>query len=329
MEIKRYSRNLQKVLTVSREVSSSLEIRYIGTEHIVYAMLVTPECTAGKILAMCGVTEDLFRRFLIRAVDRRCNIDGFTPRIKNMLERAKDYALAYSGEGLTGTEHLLYVVTQTPDCVATEILNALGVNVENMEAKLEKLIGADEYGNDELNSFKPKTPFDKMFGGMQGKEERKADSQLDESILQYGVDLTAKAREGKIDPVIGRKKEIDKIIQVLSRRTKNNPVLIGEPGVGKSAVVEGLAQAITANEVPDLLKGKIVFSLDLSSMVAGAKYRGDFEQRLKDAINTIKNSGNVILFIDEIHLLVGAGASAEGKMDAANILKPLLARGEL
>ncbi len=329
MEIKRYSRNLQKVLTVSREVSSSLDIRYIGTEHIVYAMLVTPECTAGKILAMCGVTEDLFRRFLIRAVDRRCNIDGFTPRIKNMLERAKDYALAYSGEGLTGTEHLLYVVTQTPDCVATEILNALGVNVENMEAKLEKLIGADEYGNDELNSFKPKTPFDKMFGGMQGKEERKADSQLDESILQYGVDLTAKAREGKIDPVIGRKKEIDKIIQVLSRRTKNNPVLIGEPGVGKSAVVEGLAQAITANEVPDLLKGKIVFSLDLSSMVAGAKYRGDFEQRLKDAINTIKNSGNVILFIDEIHLLVGAGASAEGKMDAANILKPLLARGEL
>ncbi|MDE6373224.1 MAG: ATP-dependent Clp protease ATP-binding subunit, partial [Clostridia bacterium] len=331
MEIKRYSRNLQKVIAVSREVANSLEISYIGSEHIVYAMLVT-ECTAGKILASCGVTEDCFRRFLLRSVDRQCTIDGLTPRTKSMLERAKDYAIAYSEEGLTGTEHLLYVAVHTSDCIAVGILNALGVNMPALSAKLDKVIGADGYQEEDDVSANYKSNFSsfaKMFGAAQGKEERKSESQLDENILQYGVDLTAKARDGKIDPVIGRKKEIDKIIQVLSRRTKNNPVLIGEPGVGKSAVVEGLAQAIVANEVPDLLKGKIVFSLDLSSLVAGAKYRGDFEQRLKDAINTIRTSGNVILFIDEIHLLVGAGASAEGKMDAANILKPLLARGEL
>ncbi|MDE6558003.1 MAG: ATP-dependent Clp protease ATP-binding subunit [Clostridia bacterium] len=329
MEIQRFSRNLQKVLAVSREVTSSLEISYIGSEHIVYAMLVTPECTAGKILASLGVTEEVYRRFLVKAVDHRCTISGFTPRTKHMLEQAKDFALAYNEDGLAGTEHLLYAVNQSPDCLAIYILKALGVSMSALTSKLEQAIAGegDDEGDDYSSAF---SPFDRFSAhGQPAKEERKGDAPLDETVLQYGTDLTAKAKEGKIDPVIGRKKEIDKIIQVLSRRTKNNPVLIGEPGVGKSAVVEGLAQAIVTNEVPDLLKGKTVFSLDLSSLVAGAKYRGDFEQRLKDAINTIRNNGNVILFIDEIHLLVGAGASAEGKMDAANILKPLLARGEL
>lgn len=329
MDIQRYSHNLQKVLSVSREVCSSLEISYIGSEHIVYAMLVT-DCTAGKILASLGVTEEVYRRFLVKAVDRRCDINGFTPRTKNMLERAKDYALAYNEDGLAGTEHLLYAVNQSQDCLAMYILKALGVNMQALNARLEEAIsGESDYEKDD--GFRPDfSPFE-GFGARasHSKDERKNGAALDESVLQYGTDLTAKAKEGKIDPVIGRKKEIDKIIQVLSRRTKNNPVLIGEPGVGKSAVVEGLAQAIIANEVPDLLKGKTVFSLDLSSLVAGAKYRGDFEERLKNAINSIKTNGNVILFIDEIHLLVGAGASAEGKMDAANILKPLLARGEL
>ena len=149
------------------------------------------------------------------------------------------------------------------------------------------------------------------------------------AALEFGTDLTQRAREGKIDPVIGRKKEIDKIIQVLSRRTKNNPVLVGEPGVGKSAVVEGLAQAIVRGDVPDLLRGKIVFALDLPAMLAGAKYRGDFEERLKDTMDAVRRSGNIILFIDEIHNIVGAGSTAENSMDAANILKPMLARGEL
>ena len=330
MDIQRFSRNLQKVLAVSREVIASLEITYIGSEHIVYAMLVT-DCTAGKILGSLGVTEEVYRRFLVKAVDHRCDIKGFTPRTKSMLERAKDYALAYNEDGLAGTEHMLYAVSQSQDCLAMFILKALGVNLQALNSRLEETITGEyedekredynKQGYNLFESFASHSPY--------SKDERKSDSRLDESVLQYGTDLTAKAKEGKIDPVIGRKKEIDKIIQVLSRRTKNNPVLIGEPGVGKSAVVEGLAQAIIAGDVPDLLKGKTVFSLDLSSLVAGAKYRGDFEQRLKDAINSIKTNGNVILFIDEIHLLVGAGASAEGKMDAANILKPLLARGEL
>ncbi|MDE7380418.1 MAG: ATP-dependent Clp protease ATP-binding subunit [Clostridia bacterium] len=330
MDLSRYSRNLQKVLAVSKEVAASLDITYIGSEHIVYAMLVT-ECTGGKLLFNKGATEEVYRRFLLKMADHRCNIEGLTPRTKSILERAKDYANAYSDDGLAGTEHLLYAVIQQKDSVAVYILQALGVSLPQLYESLERSFMSDmSDGESEKDSvFKSfSSKYDKFFTSP-SKEERKNESPLDENILQYGTDLTVKAREGKIDPVIGRKKEIDKIIQVLSRRTKNNPVLIGEPGVGKSAVVEGLAQAIVANEVPDLLKGKTVFSLDLSSMVAGAKYRGDFEQRLKDAINSIKTNGNVILFIDEIHLLVGAGASSEGKMDAANILKPLLARGEL
>ncbi len=332
MEFTRFSRNLQTVLTLSRELAASLEVTYVGSEHVVFAMLLTRECTAYKILSECGVNEQAYRRYLIKAIDRDCNINGFTPRTKHMIERAQELAIEYNEDGLAGTEHLLHAVMESSDCLAMYIFRALGVSMPALAAKLELSISGgnlddDDDGDEYSGSF---SSFEKYSSRpSQGKEERFSGSSLDESILQYGTDLTAKAKEGKIDPVIGRKKEIDKIIQVLSRRTKNNPVLIGEPGVGKSAVVEGLAQAIIKNEVPDLLKGKTVFSLDLASMVAGAKYRGDFEERLKNAINTIKTNGNVILFIDEIHLLVGAGASSEGKMDAANILKPMLARGEL
>ncbi len=330
MEFSRISRNLQDVLTASREIAASLEITYIGSEQIVYAMLLVDDSTAYRILTSSGVTADAFKRFLLKSVDRRCNINGFTPRTKHMLERAQDLAFDSNPDALTGTEHLLHAVLESPDCLAVTIFKALGVSLPALAARVELATSGDGM-EEEGDADEIKNLFTNPFGGhTMGKEDRKSnDSALDESILQYGTDLTVKAKEGKIDPVIGRKKEIDKIIQVLSRRTKNNPVLIGEPGVGKSAVVEGLAQAIVKNEVPDLLKGKTVFSLDLASMVAGAKYRGDFEERLKNAINTIKDNGNVILFIDEIHLLVGAGASAEGKMDAANILKPMLARGEL
>ncbi|MGN0805115.1 MAG: ATP-dependent Clp protease ATP-binding subunit [Candidatus Coproplasma sp.] len=326
MEFSRISRNLQKVLANTHELISKLGITYIGSEQIIYAMLLTQGCTAQKILCSCGVTEEAFKRYLLKAIDRKCAIDGFTPRTKHMLERAQDLAVDTNADGIAGTEHLLHAIMETTDCLAMYIFKALGVNMPTLAAKVELATSGeiddddDDYDDYGLSGI----------GHSQSREERKGfESKLDDSVLQYGTDLTQKTKEGKIDPVIGRKKEIDKIIQVLSRRTKNNPVLIGEPGVGKSAVVEGLAQAIVKNEVPDLLKGKTVFSLDLASMVAGARYRGDFEERLKNAVAMIKSNGNVILFIDEIHLIVGAGASAEGKMDAANILKPMLARGEL
>jgi ATP-dependent Clp protease ATP-binding subunit ClpC len=333
--INRFSDNLQKVISLAEEAAKVYGSSYIGSEHIVFAMLNCPECTAYNVLSSCDVNESAYRDFFARSIDKYSNINGYTPRTKHMIERALELSIDINGEdSLAGTEHMLLAVMSASECLAMRIFRAIGVNIQELASKVELAVMGDggfdddsEEDDDDLSN-----PFKPLFFGSQSSKsssERKNDSSLDKNIMQYGTDLTQKAREGKIDPVIGRKKEIDKIIQVLSRRTKNNPVLIGEPGVGKSAVVEGLAQAIVKNEVPDLLKNKIVFSLDLAGMVAGAKYRGDFEERLKNAINSIKNSGNVIMFIDEIHNLVGAGATSDGNMDAANILKPMLARGEL
>lgn len=336
-----YTDHLQKVIALSQEIANIYGSSYIGSEHIVLAMLNTPECTAYRILTSSGVVEKDFRNFFKQTISHDSSIIGFTPRTKHMMERAVE--IAYDIEtrnALAGTEHMLLAIMSSADCLAMRIFRSLGVSISRIAGLLEEAIAKtsaprqEEEEDDIFNSFfstpKSQTARSNMFNSAneQPKSNTKGES-LDDSILQYGTDLTRKAREGKIDPVIGRKKEIDKIIQVLSRRTKNNPVLIGEPGVGKSAVVEGLAQAIIQNQVPDLLRNKIVFSLDLASMVAGAKYRGDFEERLKNAINTIKQNGNVILFIDEIHNIVGAGSTSDGNMDAANILKPMLARGEL
>ncbi len=332
--LNRFTDNLQQVISVANEAAKIYGSSYIGSEHIIFAMLNCPDCTAYKVLTSCGVSESDYREYFARSIDKRSNVTGYTPRTKAMIQRALELSIDINGEdSLAGTEHMLLAVITSTECLAMRILYALGVNMASLASKIELAIrGAFDYKqeDEEEDPFKS---FESFFGTQQAAapkaKESKHASGLDKSVLQYGADLTQKAREGKIDPVIGRKKEIDKIIQVLSRRTKNNPVLIGEPGVGKSAVVEGLAQAIVKNEVPDLLKNKIVFSLDLAGMVAGAKYRGDFEERLKNAINSIKNSGNVILFIDEIHQIVGAGSTSDGSMDAANILKPMLARGEL
>ena len=335
--INRFTDNIQNVISVAEEAAKVYGSTYIGSEHIVFAMLNCPDCTAYKVLNSCGVDEQMYREYFSRSIDKHANINGYTPRTKHMIERALELSIDINGEdSLAGTEHMLLAVMSSSECLAMRIFRAIGVNINNLTAKLELAInnGPMDDDNDEDDPFyqlgkaffgaaAPKT------GKQSSERTKKSEASLDKSLTQYGTDLTQKAREGKIDPVIGRKKEIDKIIQVLSRRTKNNPVLIGEPGVGKSAVVEGLAQAIIKNEVPDLLKNKIVFSLDLAGMVAGAKYRGDFEERLKNAINSIKNNGNVILFIDEIHSIVGAGSTSDGNMDAANILKPMLARGEL
>ena len=333
-----FTDNLQQVISVAEEAAKVYKSSYIGSEHLVFAMLNCPDCTAYKVLTACNVTEEDYRAYFARSIDTQSNIQGYTPRTKHMIERALELSVDINGEdSLAGTEHMLLAVMSSQDCLAMRILRALGVNMSNLAGKIELAITGNlsevypEENNDPFSSFgnlyqshgMPQPPKPKQ------SESKRQSPALDKSVLSYGTDLTQKAREGKIDPVIGRKNEIDKIIQVLSRRTKNNPVLIGEPGVGKSAVVEGLAQAIIKNAVPDLLKDKIVFSLDLAGMVAGAKYRGDFEERLKNAIESIKRSGNVILFIDEIHQIVGAGSSSEGNMDAANILKPMLARGEL
>ncbi len=338
MDYNKFSHNLQAVLSRTREIASNMGTSYIGSEHLVYAMLITPECTAYAILKASGVSEERYRRYLVNSADHNSSISGFTPRTKHMFERAVDLAVEYGGEdALAGTEHLMHAVMESPECLAMRILRALGINMSLLASRLEMALdgsyeaGDDDDDDDEISSV-PLWIFEDVSSHTRGKKSSQKNDRNDSinpELAQYGTNLTQKAREGKIDPVIGRKKEIDKIIQVLSRRTKNNPVLIGEPGVGKSAVVEGLAQAIVNNQVPELLKGKIVFSLDLASMVAGSKYRGDFEERLKNAINSIKENGNIILFIDEIHNLVGAGSTSDGNMDAANILKPMLARGEL
>ena len=333
MNFNKFTDNLQQVISVAEEAAKIYGSSYIGSEHIVFAMLNCPDCTAYKVLTSCDVSESAYREYFARSIDRHSNITGYTPRTKHMIERALELSIDINGEdSLAGTEHMLLSVMSSTECLAMRILRALGVNLTKLSGKIELALAGGLSEIEEEGSDDPLDAFESLFTvtpKSNSKKKESKSSSLDKSVLQYGADLTQKAREGKIDPVIGRKKEIDKIIQVLSRRTKNNPVLIGEPGVGKSAVVEGLAQAIVKNEVPDLLKNKIVFSLDLAGMVAGAKYRGDFEERLKNAINSIKNSGNVILFIDEIHQIVGAGATSDGNMDAANILKPMLARGEL
>ncbi|MCD8040705.1 MAG: ATP-dependent Clp protease ATP-binding subunit [Clostridia bacterium] len=332
----KFTTNLRTVLAKAEQLSVMYNVTYVGSEQVVLAMLNTPNCTAGKLLASFNVDELEFRAYYGRSIDKNSTIKGFTPRTKNMLMQAVDLAVTLGGDDmLAGTEHLLYAVMAEPNCLAMRIFRAMGVNITALVAKLEIIVHEGSSAELDDGAYQQQNPFSEifnMFSSAQPRPQQKREARKTESlgeIEKYGVNLTQKAREGKIDPVIGRKKEIDKIIQILSRRTKNNPVLIGEPGVGKSAVVEGLAQAIVNNRVPDLLKDKIVFSLDLASMVAGSKYRGDFEERLKNAIGEVKNNGNIILFIDEIHQIVGAGATSDGNMDAANILKPMLARGEL
>ena len=238
----------------------------------------------------------------------------FSSRVKRIEELANAFA-QQTNNYYADTQHLLLAILLDNSSFAVKLLVQMGVDVNKLVQKVAGEVGI-KLSPMQSNESK------------QDKKEEKADGRLGE-LAKFGVDLTQKAKDGKLDPVIGRGDEIERVIQILSRRTKNNPILIGEPGVGKSAVVEGLAQKIVNNDVPDLLKDKIVFSLDLAGLLAGTKYRGDFEERLKDAIEVVTKNGNIIIFIDEIHNLVGAGSTGEGNMDAADILKPLLARGEM
>ncbi len=326
-----FSNNVNQVIDIATALAKRYGCRYIGSEHILYGLLNAPDGRAGAILREARVDNERYLDYFRRTIEPDLVISGnmFTPRTKRLFEKAVDISLK-AHSGFVGTEHLLLALLLDENSVAVNILKTMKVNVDDMAEEIaESLEGNFSQEDEEVEDDVLGKTF--AFAGKdQAKNPDKKEDRTDLGELgKFGVNLNKQAIDGKLDPVIGRKNEIDRVIQILSRRTKNNPVLIGEPGVGKSAVVEGLAQAIVKGNVPEILADKIVFSLDIAGMLAGARYRGDFEERLKATIDVVKKSGNIILFIDEIHNIVGAGSTGEGNMDAANILKPMLSRGEL
>ena len=314
----KFTKRAEKAIEYANRIALEFGHNYIGTEHLLYGLLKEGSGVASKVLENQGITPEQIEEQIDALVGKNEEIGeeeilGFTPRTKRVIETAFIEAKK-SGSDFIGTEHLLIGIMREGDSVAVRILLNLNVNPQKLYNEIIKVLNDDEsILNEEKKSTNSKVG---------------ASYNQTQTLNQYGTDLTKRAIEGKLDPVIGRKNEIERVIQILSRRMKNNPCLIGEPGVGKTAVVEGLAQKIVAGDVPESLKDKRVVTLDITSMVAGAKYRGDFEDRIKKCLNEVKKAKDVILFIDEIHTIVGAG-SAEGAVDAANILKPLLARGEI
>ena len=312
--IYKFTNKAKKAIEIANDISIELGHNYIGTEHILYGLVQEGDGIAAKVLNNKGITEEKVKARIeeLLGVGKEINETlGFTPRSKRILENAF-LETKRIGYNYIGTEHLLLAIMKEDDCVAVRIIADLNVEISKIYNEIAKVINEEESDKDIPKDIS-------NIGG----------SFATTTVLnQFGEDMTLRAEEGKYDNIIGREDEIERIIQILSRRTKNNPCLIGEPGVGKTAIVEGLAERIINGEVPENLKSKRIVSMDISGMVAGAKYRGDFEERIKKALNEVKKAGDVILFIDEIHTIVGAGA-AEGAIDAANILKPLLARGEI
>ena len=308
----RFTDRARRVVVLAQEEARMLNHNYIGTEHILLGLIHEGEGVAAKALESLGISLDAVRQQVEEIIGQGQQAPSghipFTPRAKKVLELSLREALQL-GHNYIGTEHILLGLIREGEGVAAQVLVKLGADLNKVRQQVIQL----------LNGYQSKEP-----AGATAESTPSTSLVLD----QFGRNLTQSAREGKLDPVIGREKEIERLMQVLSRRTKNNPVLIGEPGVGKTAVVEGLAQAIVKGEVPETLKDKQLYTLDLGSLVAGSRYRGDFEERLKKVLKEIRTRGDIIMFIDEIHTLVGAGA-AEGAIDAASILKPMLARGEL
>jgi len=308
----RFTERAENALRYAHESAMNLGHNYVGTEHILLGLLREGGGVAYRVLQNQGVTEDK----VVAKIDELIGISintgeqpaGLTPRTKRVLELSFAEARRM-GHNYIGTEHILLGILREGESVAVRIMTDLGVDIQKLYVEIVRM----------LNEESP---------GVAGAQRPSASYASTPTLNQFGRDLTEMAKEGKFDPVIGRDKEIERVVQILSRRTKNNPCLIGEPGVGKTAIAEGLAQKIVEGNVPEILKDKRVVTLDLSSMVAGAKYRGEFEERLKKAMDEIRKAGNVILFIDEMHTIIGAGA-AEGAIDASNILKPSLARGEI
>ena len=307
-----FTENANKAMNYAIENAQQLGHTYIGTEHILLGLLQEDSGVAYVALTNSGIyfepIENIIKEKIGIGSMTRLSTTDLTPRSKRVIQMAMVIATRH-GHSYVGTEHLLIALLDDSESYAVRIINEAGATPAELidSIRVQLTSGSHNLGNEIQHNQNTNTKT--------------------ETLDKYGVDLTAKAKKGEIDPVIGRKNEIERVIQILSRRTKNNPCLIGEPGVGKTAVAEGLALKIANNEVPDLLQGKRVISLDLTGMIAGTKYRGDFEDRIKAVIDEVKNASNVILFIDELHTIVGAG-SAEGSSDAANILKPSLARGD-
>jgi ATP-dependent Clp protease ATP-binding subunit ClpC len=304
---KQYSKWALKALKLAEETARKCSHNYIGTEHILAGLLAVKDGTAGEILAEAGITQQKLLELMEKLVVPSSDVlleepQGYTPRSRRVLAKAEDEAKNMDSAEI-GTEHILIAMLKESDCVGARLLHTMGAGNQKLYAELMKVMGRE---------------------GILTKEEKSATPMLD----QYGRDLTEMAAMGKLDPVVGREKEINRIIQILSRRTKNNPCLIGEPGVGKTAITEGLAQKIVSGMVPENMADKRILVLDLSAMVAGSKYRGEFEERIKRVVWEASNDKRILLFLDELHTLIGAGG-AEGALDASNILKPSLSRGEI
>ena len=313
MSFEKFTDKARKVLVLAQYEARALHQPYVGTEHILLGLIQEKDGLAAQALERLGVAYDAVVKGIreVASIDEGADVSGhlsFTPRVKRVLENSLREAMQM-GQSYISTEHLLLGIVRENEGTALDVLSRLGVKGDDIRTALNDLVGQSPV-------YAGRNPFEA------------AGTVPDSALKEFGTDLTQKARDGKLDPVIGRAGEIERVMQILSRRQKNNPLLIGEPGVGKTAVAEGLAQLIVSNQVPDILRGKRLLTLDVSALVAGSKYRGEFEDRLKKCIKEVKNAGDIILFIDEMHTLIGAG-SAEGSIDAAAILKPPLSRGEI
>ena len=318
----KFTKQAQNALALAKAAAVDFELGYIGTEHLLLGLLSETEGTAGRVLEEFQVDG----KKLVELIDKLVTpVDAgnvevidtqpvYSPRTQKVLDSAEAEAQS-TGCEKAGTEHLLLAMLRETDCVGTRLLYTMGVNIQKLYASV---LGAMGYDNESIQE-----EFQAARAMQQGQK-----GSVTPALDQYSRDLTQMAAEGRLDPVVGRDREITRLIQILSRRTKNNPCLVGEPGVGKTAIAEGLAQRIIAGTVPDTIRDKRLVVLDLSGMVAGSKYRGEFEERIRKVVDEVRENQGILLFIDELHTIIGAGG-AEGALDASNILKPSLSRGEL